>query len=358
MRGLNPAILASTSGGIALATNAWIRGGGGLYGQVSKDEPGEDPDWPDTFMSYPLQSTPISLYNVHGNAQNPYIIEELSFEGLNRPDQPISLESCSYITIRRIDSRKNAMGLVFGLNSNNITVEYCRAENIGWEFRDQYLLSQVDYDNTRWLYTEDKPLYNNSNDCNFYQFDHCSVIRTNHMKGRYGNTEDYFSHYGCDDVIMNDVHVEGATSTTQPTSDGSRSVKWTSMSGTGAIAGDEGGSDILIQNSTFLNSGQVGMQIAGGSDCTFDNCVSYNEGYGSEQWWNQPASTYAGTPPMTGHAITNCRTWGIADNARENDPYDGPDWGENHGWWEVTPDLTGTVLGDTSIDPEDLRVVL
>jgi hypothetical protein len=325
-----------------------------VYGTVG------DVAWPDAFMSYPAGPSNGIVLNGASNVT----IEYLSFDGTatraSGNPRPITLLGCNNITIRRIDSRKCTMGLLFALNCTDITVEYCRAENIAWELREQYLIPQSAKDNHPEIWYEDWPVFGNSNDCNMYQMDSCSGIRTSHVKVRYGNTEDVFSHYKSDDVICTDLQVEGAVSTTQPTSDGSPSVPWTSASGTGAILGDEGGHDILIQDSSFLNSGQVGMQIAGGYNCVFDNCESYNEGY-TLQWWNQPMTTWNGTPPMTGHGFTYCRTWGHADANRETVPHIGFNWVEAHGWFDDSaplPDTTGTVQGDATLNREDMRVVL
>ena len=243
------------------------------------------------FMSYP-SSAPISLDGVHGNSpSDPFIIEELSFEDVFRADgQPISLQNCSNILIRKIDTRKCTMGLLYAQGCNNITIQEARVENIAWEFRGQTL-------NVDW---------GNENDANFYQFDNCSGIRVSDIKGRYGNTEDVGSLFQSQDAIVERMHWQGAIQTDQPTSDGSESVMWTSDSNTGHILGDAGGSDLLVIDSTFLDAGQVLLQIAGGSDCTFQNCVGYGTG-NTPQPWNVGAASICGTPPMTGHVYQGNR---------------------------------------------------
>jgi hypothetical protein len=286
-------------------------------------------------MSYPLQSSPISLNGINGNSpEDPYIIENLSFEALYRADgQPISLEDCSNILIRNIDTRRCTMGLVYALNCTSIQLEWCRVENVAYEFRGQIM----DQD------------FVNENDTNFYQFDKCDGVRGNDIKGRYGNTEDVGSFYQSHDCIAERMHWQGAIELDQPTSDGAESVMWTSESGTGHILGDDGGTDSSVRDSTFLDAGQVILQIAGGDNLTFDNCVAYGTG-NTPQPWNTGATTWNGTPPMTNLAVTNTRI-----------QYFKSDGSSNPNWWDPSaapPDTTGSVFGDDSLVRSDYIVTL
>jgi hypothetical protein len=341
MRGINPVLLGTSGEALSpgLEAAGIIRGGGSLasnQGQPSVD-------WPDAFMSYPNQATTIDW-----NGVNNATIEYLSFEDMVRPNpRPIRLQNCDNITIRRIDTRGCTMGLVYALNCTNLTIEYIRAENIAWEFRNDILL-WVEADKGTPGY------FKNENDCNLYQLDTCQGVYSHHIKGRYGNTEDVFSHYANTDVLMENVHWEGGwgpvgSASAQPSSDGRGSCVWTSESGTGAIMGDNAGTDITVKDSTFLNAGQVPLQIAGGSNCSYDNCVSYGQGY-TDQPWNTGATTWNGSPPMTGHSYLNCRVW-----------YQKGDGTPNHNWWDPsadTPTLVNNVFGDATLDIEDYRVTL
>ncbi len=123
-----------------------------------QEPPPSGPGWPDAFMSY-TPSGSISLDGISGvSPEDPYIIDYLSFEDLVRPDpRPITLENCENILIRRIDTRKCTMGLVYAVNCQNIEVEFCRAENIGFEF-------------------EGEAFPGNDNDLNFYQMNAVSGV--------------------------------------------------------------------------------------------------------------------------------------------------------------------------------------
>lgn len=250
-------------------------------------------DWPDAFMSYPL-SGPVVLDGVSNQT-----ISYLSFENILRPAKPIFLNNCDNITISRIDTRKCDMGLVYAENSTNITIEYSRCENIGFSRIDQQL-------NDGWI---------NENDMNFFQLNGCRTIYAHHLKGRYANNEDVFSFYDCYDAVMEDCQWEGAYNDTRPTSDSSRSVYWTSDSGTAAIMGDGPtyGTDMTVRNCTFIEPGQVGLAIACGYRNVFDNCVIMGTAPSAlGAALNQPMYCYPAAEGCGGggdNSLTNCRGW-------------------------------------------------
>ncbi len=275
--------------------------------------------WPDAFMSYP-NSGPIVL-----SGESDVVIENLSFEGLERPYKPILLENCDNITIRGIDTRGCTMGLVFALNCTNIEIGYVRVENIGQEFAG--------------LDLNDGIPGGNQNDLNLYQFDKVDGFYCHDIKGRYGNTEDVFSHYMSKNGVVARLHFEGAVATDQPTSNGSPSVPWTSNSGTGIILGDEGGENVRVSDCVMVNAGQVLFQGMGRNQ-GFDNCIGYGQG-GTSQPWNVGTSTWGSN--CGGLYVTNTRIW----------------YANNHAWWGcMVPDTTGSVFGDATLDIEDLRVML
>lgn len=286
--------------------------------------PPPEEGWPDPFMSYPL-SDPIDL----DGASN-VVIENLSFQDIYRPSKPINLFNCSNITIRRIDTRRCTMGLVYAQNCSNIVIEHVRVENVAYEFIGQIL-------NVDW---------GNENDGNVYQFNDVDPFTISDIKARYGNTEDAFSHFASSNGTVDRVHWEGATNTGMPTSDGSPSVPWTSDSGTGMILGDADGSNITVSDCTFIQPGQVGMAIASGTDCTFDNCITIQDGNPLAQPVNTAAYVWGQYATCSGHSVTNCRGY----------------FTDGGGFWDGgncgAIDLTGTDLEDTSLDIEDYRVVL
>lgn len=300
-------------------------------------EPG-DPDWPDAFMSYPAATAPI-----HWNGVSNATISYLSFEDFHRADgQPIKLENCHNITIERIDTRGCTMGLVYALNCTNITIRYCRAENIAEEFAGQIL---------DWAPADAgiPGYFRNENDCNFYQFDKVDGFYVHDLKGRYGNMEDVFSHYSTSNGTVERLHFEGGVSTSQPTTTGKPSVPWTSDSGTGIILGDQSGYNVHISDCTMVNCGQVLYQIAGGTNLGYNNCIGYGEGYTSQPW-NAGATSWGDSQPCTELYYTNMRI-----------KYLQSDGTENGAWFDsrcTNIDTSGSDFSDDSLNIEDLRVHL
>ena len=297
---------------------------------ASSNELGTTPPltgWPNAFMSYTLQATPIVL-----NGVDTQTIENLSFNNMYRATgQPIYLEDCANITIQNIDTRGCTMGLVYALNCTDIIIDRIRVENVAQEFSGQVL-------NVDW---------GNENDGNLYQLDKCDGFTVTNIKGRYGNTEDVLSHFASDNGTVDEVHWEGAMTTAQTTSDGRDSVPWTSDSGTGCIVGDSDGDSIAITNSTFLNAGQIGIAIAGGTGNSYDSCIVYHEATtqtintSNSYIWKTPGATTCATASMT-----NCDCY----------------YEDGGGLWDAgncgTPDITGSNFTNSGLDPEDYRVTL
>lgn len=283
-------------------------------------------EWPDAFMSYPL-SSPIVLDNVHGSPGSPYVIEEKSFQNLAYPQRPITLSNCSYITVRRIDSRRCSMGVLYAINCNNLVIDHCRAENI----------------------TGPNERPGGENRANMYQLNDCTVFDCSWFKVRYGDNEDWFSHFNSDTGTLSNFEIEGAITTNQPTSDGGPSIPWRSTSGTGAIMGDGGGFGVTVSDGSMIEPGQVGIAIAGGYDCTFDNVVVIGTSNTAEGELNTAGyvwDQYPEEPGCYGHAVTNCRTW----FANGGHFWDGATCGAIN--------FSGSVFGDGTLDVNDFRVVL
>lgn len=264
---INPAILASTDYAPSVAGTAlpstFIGSALATAGSpLTDDPPPPQPGWPDPFMSY-TRSGGIVLDGVNGGT-----ISYKSFEDITRassPRWPIMLNNCSNIVIERIDTRACDMGLLYAQNVSNITVRYCRAENIGYSRIGQVL-------GDGWI---------NENDFNVFQFNGADGLVIEDIKARYANNEDAFSFYDVTNSTATRIEYEGCVTTTRPTSDGRPSTYWTSGSGTAFILGDSpgtGGHDLTVTNSTFIDPGQVGLAIACGYNNTFDNCVSISTG--------------------------------------------------------------------------------
>jgi hypothetical protein len=296
---------------------------GAFLGTTQEDSGGGGGDWPDAFMSY-SSSGAITLSGETG-----VTIDYLSFEGLERPTpRPIYLYNCENILIERIDTRKCTMGLVYAEDCGDITVRYCRVENIAYEFIDDVLGTD----------------FSNDNDCNLYQFNNVDGFYCHHIKGRYGNTEDVLSHFSSSNGEVHDVYWEGGINDGHDTSDSSRSCFWTSDSGTGCIMGDDDGENVYVHDSSFVNPGQVGLAIAGGSGCTFDNVTVYQES--SSQPINTAAYVWGQYSVCTGHAVTNCAGY----------------FNGGGGFWDGgncgSIDLSGSDFEDSGLDPDDYRVSL
>jgi len=320
-------------------------GGGGSDGGTPPVDPPEE-GWPDVFMSYPAQTAPIILDGVSGTEENPYVIEEMSFQDFydangsgpnynGNGGRPITLENCSHILIRRIDTRRCTMGLVYALDSDHITVEYCRVENVNYQHKGVALNTiPIPGGGT-----------GNDNNMNYYQFDKVDTFTVRHCKGRYGNMEDVLSHYHSSNGDVDDFHFEGGVATNQLTSDGFESVPWTSDSGTGIINTDDLGHDCVVHDSTFLNCGQVNLQL-GGTDNTIRDCVAYGEG-NTAQPWNNGCQTWS-SGACTGLTFENVRSKYFRTGG-ETSPF----------WWGCsTPATINCDLDDDSIDPNDLKVTL
>ena len=196
-----------------------------------------------------------------------------------------------------------------------------------------------------------RPTFNNTQwgggHANFYQFNKVNGFEVRHLKGRYGNTEDVFSHYQSSNGVVEDLHFEGAVREDQPTSDGSPSTMWTSSSGTFMINTDDGGHDVHVSDCIAVNCGQTLCQL-GGQRNSYTNCIGYGEG-GTSQPWNNGAQTW-------GWAGENCQ-----DLKFEN--YRGKfyrsDGSESGFWWGCSvPDTPGCDFSDDSLDIETLRVTL
>ena len=320
----------------------------GLWGGLSTSSPPippepEDPGWPDVFMSYPNQATPIVLDGASNQT-----IENLSFEGLERADgQPIQLVNCDNITIRRIDSRNCTMGIVYAEDCTNITVEYCRAENIGLEF-----------DYAGWIGAGTTPnLYENENDLNFLQFNGVNGFTIQHCKGRYGNTEDVFSVFNSSNGVMTDLHWEGAILGSEPTSDASAAVRWRSPSGTGALIGDGGTAvNVTVSNSSFLNPGQVGIAIAGGTNMEWNNVVCMSEAASNvSEFDEKPSGENIASYSINYYGPAACNTGSFID-CRLFFGGSGESWYTDNSCGVVT--RTGTVDQDATLVAADYRVVL
>ena len=152
---------------------------------------------------------------------------------------------------------------------------------------------------------------NGSHRGNFTQWDNSFGGQIVDNTGIGGDTEDVISIYqsGGEDaahpLLIARNHFEG--------------TNWTSVSGSGILLGDGGGSHVVVRDNVLLNVGQVGIGIAGGSDIH----VLHNTVYGERRAgsnvgiyaWGQGASCSA-------LEITGNRVWFEKANGTQSPIYD------------------------------------
>jgi hypothetical protein len=123
-----------------------------------------------------------------------------------------------------------------------------------------------------------------------------------------GDTEDIISVYksgGVDashPLVLSDLHIE---SPLPPSSEA-----WSSGSGTCVNLADAGGHDIILENSTLLNCGAVGIQMNEPTRVVARNNIVYGaarttSNVGLSQWSGSSCST------CTGNAYLNNRVWWV-----------------------------------------------
>lgn len=160
-----------------------------------------------------------------------------------------------------------------------------------------------------------------------------------------GDTEDAISVYksgGVDaahPLVLGDIHIEHPLS---------GPLAWTSGSGTCINLADAGGHDIRLQNSTFLNCGQVGIQM---NEPTRTRAVN-NKVYGAarpgsnvglSQWSSGSCST------CTGNEYRDNRVWWVKSNGSAS-----PMWLSKR--YPVAD--VNNVKQDSTLNPATLKVVL
>ena len=268
--------------------------------------------WSTPFLTRP--SSPKLVLTGQSNLT----ISNLAFNGIS--DRAITIENCSDITITACDL-SSCIGGIYALNSTNITVIWNRLRNMG--------------DGTI-----------GAGHSNYIQFNNTVGGYIANNKGKGGNTEDLISIYqsgGPDSAHPLIVENNAFESPLPPDS-----YAWTNSSGSGSMIGDNGGSHIIVRNNTYLNPGQVGIGISGGSDIHILNNIIY----GAQRTlsnigmyvWNQ------GGPASSGIEVGGNRVWW--KNAA----------GSVSAYWDAgncgTVTGTGNVWQDVTIDPATLAVTL
>jgi len=291
-------------------------------------QPPTPPDgWPETFMGYEPVTSPMTRRDETG-----FVIEGYSFgvehesRLANWGEIGLAVYNSSDFTIRNVDMRRLSEG-GFLFNCHDFTIEWSRFENILGPNHDD--------------------VGHSKHSGNAWQLDSCTDYRIRFVTGRYGQTEDVISQFRCKRGGVSHYQYEGAIEADRPTSDGSPSIVWDGRAGTGVILGDRGGEDLYVEDSTLLNPGQVGVQVAGGLRGRVERVTVYGEPYVKN---NTGMTTWCKTNAGNANRFVDNRVY-----YRRSDGSSNGFW--NHGVCNNTV-TEGNNWNDTSLDPEDLRVVL
>lgn len=222
----------------------------------------------------------------------------------------IRLFGCNHVTIRNNDFDHD-LGGVLAEDSTDITIVHNRFRNIG--------------NGTI-----------GSGHSNLIQFARSTGGYVAHNLGIGGKTEDMFSFWNSggtssDPLVVEYNHLEG--------------TNWSSNSGTGVILGDGGtGRYITIRHNTFLNPGQVGIQIIDGTGHkVYDNDV-YAAARPGQTSPNVGISSYGGDPSAE---VYGNRVHWVKNNGAEN-PY----------WWGAGSINAHDNAWHADLNAAALRVVL
>jgi hypothetical protein len=193
-----------------------------------------DMHWGIPFSKRPPQSPIVIRF------QSDIVIKNKLFSGGN--GRSIILESCNNVTIQDIDFDSAFNGIYMLSCTGNLDIGWLRYKN--WAAPSGIV--------------------------NLVQFDKCTFSGSLHdCKGVGGKTEDIISVYKSGGpsapkaLTIERCHFEG--------------TNWSSGSGSGLMIGDGGGGNIVVQDITLTNPGQVGIGIAGGTNIIAQRCTIFGE---------------------------------------------------------------------------------
>jgi hypothetical protein len=235
-----------------------------------------------TFLSYPHQSAPQSFSGTD------VVVANRSYVGFG--SVALTISNARNVTLLNLDFDGN-VGDIFLINvTGTIRIENIRARNTGNGTIGSGHSNVIQFNNS-WQGAPN---------------DGVSGVRNVQAYG--GDTEDMISVYksgGVDSshpLVLSDLHLE---SPLPPSSEA-----WSSGSGTCVNLADAGGHDIILQNSTLLNCGAVGIQMNEPTRVVAQNNVVYGaarttSNVGLSQWSGSSCST------CTGNAYRNNRVWWV-----------------------------------------------
>ncbi len=235
----------------------------------------------------------------------------------------ITVHDANNVTISDIDVDDVVGGLYLVDVTGNVSISGIRARNVGDNSTGSGHSNVIQLSRT----------YDNDANPDIYN-----------VKAYGGQTEDAISIYqsggtsATNTLLIEDVHIEHPLSGT---------LAWQSDSGTCIDLADAGGHDIVLRNSTFLNCGAVGIQM----NMPYNNVRAVsNILYGAQRPLNNVGLSQYGTCSCSNDQYVNNRVWWKNASGSSN-----PIYIQHTSYFSA---ITGNVLQDTTIDPNNLRVVL
>jgi hypothetical protein len=187
------------------------------------------------FLSFPRQAAPLSVTGTN------VVVANKSWVGFHTKTC-LTVHDAHNVSIFNVDFAGCGGGIFLVNVTGKVNITNVRARNTGDGTIGSGHGNVIQLNNV-WQSAPELPL---------------GIARIRSIKAYGGDTEDVISVYksgGIDaahPLVIGDVHVEHPLTGT---------LAWSSPSGTCANLADAGGHDIRLQNSTFLNCGQVGIQM-------------------------------------------------------------------------------------------------
>ena len=182
----------------------------------------------------------------------------------------IQLNNCSNITITNCQFQGQTLFAIYLLGCSNITIKNNYVANVGAGIYAQLCTGGINV-SSNYMLNMKGPLPH----ADFIQFSQVSgannLISHNNLEDLPGqsNAEDAINLYKCNGTAASPITVSynfirgGGPSTT----------------GSGITVADQGGSYELVTNNTVINSGYIGMQVAGGTYITMTNNNIYSAAF-------------------------------------------------------------------------------
>jgi hypothetical protein len=238
------------------------------------------------FLSFPRQAAPTKVTGTN------VVVAKKSWVGF-RTSTCLTVHDAHNVYVHDVDFDGCGGGIFLVNVTGTVRIENVRARNIGDGSIGAGHGNVIQFNNV-WQSAPELPE---------------GRARIRSIKAYGGDTEDAISVYrsgGVDaahPLVIGDVHIEHPLSGT---------MAWSSASGTCVNLADDGGHDIRLQNSTFLNCGAIGIQMnEPGHNVKARNNILYGaarqtSNVGLSQW---SSATCPSTCP--GNAYSRNRVWWV-----------------------------------------------